>query len=146
MREIKFRGKRIDNGEWVYGGVTSRLHSPEEKTQIVSCQFYEGHEDDEHYIFIDVYPETVGQFTGLRDVNGVEIYEGDACTRMAHSSLQNADNRKHLGEIRYNRNRACFYFSFDNGRRHAELDATRGFDTTCCDERIEIIGNIHENQ
>ena len=70
MREIMFRGKRLDNGEWVYG-----------------YYVYYGFKDNQkHYIVPDyasalyafeVYPSTVGQCTGQKDIDGVEIYEGD---------------------------------------------------------------------
>jgi uncharacterized phage protein (TIGR01671 family) len=64
MRTIKFRGKRIDNGEWVYGDLT---HDDDGKVSIYIC----------HYGFIGVDPGTVGQCTGLLDSKGVKIFEGD---------------------------------------------------------------------
>lgn len=71
MREIKFRGKRVDDGEWVYGDITrrrSRFITNLDTTYGVS---------DEYGIFCAVDRETVGQFTGLYDKTGREIYEGD---------------------------------------------------------------------
>ena len=68
MREIKFRGKRKDNGEWVYGYFAMNGG----KCWIIT-KFYDG--SFSHWV--EVIPETVGQYTGSKDKNRKEIYEGD---------------------------------------------------------------------
>lgn len=66
MREILFRGKRIDNGKWVVG-MLARYNSKFNTANMV----------DEFEILVPVISETVGQYTGLTDKNGKKIFEGD---------------------------------------------------------------------
>ena len=71
MRDIKFRGKRLDNGEWVYGsllliGNLAYIYVGDSCPSEVNFE----------YEFIDVDPATVGQYTGLKDRAGEMIWEG----------------------------------------------------------------------
>lgn len=87
MREILFRGKRVDNGEWVYGDlITKPIHH--------ECVILEN-----GCINHSVIPETVGQYTGRNDVNGKKIFEGDMIRRFTGYEFETRWREYRLGEI-----------------------------------------------
>lgn len=78
MKEIIFRGKRKDNGEWVEGffGIKGECNSRKEKYCIMQSTLTASAYDT-YFTDYDVDPESVGQFTGISDKNGTPIFEGD---------------------------------------------------------------------
>lgn len=131
MREILFRGKRIDTGEWIEG-LLLKLKDEEygEIYAIVSvnCESYRfGISGD--YVITD----TIGQYTGLEDKNGVKIFEGDIVSFERVNAL--GYTTKRTGDVRYYDKLPIFYIMATTG------DA---WDWCCCDN-ITVIGNIHDN-
>lgn len=132
MREILFRGKRIDNGEWVEGSLvhqTLYYGDPVDRYHII----YDGEFDCDYYNNKIVIPETVGQYTGLTDKNGTKIFEGD----IVEICFLGRTTR-HLVEFDDEYRCGWFPFACGDGCGCCETDTYSPSDG-------EVIGNIHDN-
>lgn len=78
MRQILFRGKRVDNDEWVYGYLVEATNViTDKKATFIIEQDATYYTHGEFSCSFEVQPETVGEFAGLLDTNGNKIFEGD---------------------------------------------------------------------
>ena len=142
MREICFRGKRTDNGEWVEGCLikvdwrnkpTTYSIMP---TRPTACNYI-------------VDPETVGQYTGLTDKNGVKIFEGDILRGFEYPFCSNINGEfNYFAEIVWFDDSSAFgTYTFKNpksnvrGISEGNTDYLEYFNA----DKWEVIGNIHDN-
>lgn len=124
MREILFRGKRADNGNWISGSFHKRLNEcfiiP---LPIVTSQS-------------KVIPETIGQFTGLTDKNGKKIFEGDIIRAKIEGGNHNGFTWPNM-PVDFQQGSFCL--NDRNGYVFCVLGAFAPSVT------LEVIGNIHDN-
>ena len=151
MRTIKFKGKRIDNGEWEEGGL---LQSVNGITLIGDNQGYicsdgYGHYDDFNIRQVD--PDTVCQFTGLLDKNGKEIYEGDVLRSDTYpfSCLEDNQYDNYYGAIGWSEEEALFYIVAIKNPKSSVRGISDGISDSISQKMMqgfEVIGNVHDEE
>jgi uncharacterized phage protein (TIGR01671 family) len=122
MKETLFRGK-TNSGKWIYG---SLVYSDNIQPAIY---FEVGKGEVKSFDYAYVKPETVGQFTGLTDKNGVKIFEGDICRDTEDKDMVVSWSKKFASWVL---NRKGWAFS-------------HWFGESCNPEDTEVVGNIHDS-
>lgn len=150
MREILFRGKRIDNGEWVEGNYYKIPAPPvcfKEDLKTVRDKHYIILENPNSYpdwgmprqmVQVEVIPETVGQYTGLTDKNGKKIFEGDIV-----KTWRNTIGKIEFGQYWDEETEEDFYGYAWIGKDKYGESITLSLNK--CWNGHEVIGNIHDN-
>jgi uncharacterized phage protein (TIGR01671 family) len=137
MRETEFRGKRRGNGEWMYGyyiavGGQHFIFTGETMFSQASSAHRLMYED---FVRYEVIPETVGQYTGLKDRNGTKIFEGDIVENRKGTLCEIKHGDFLPGDLKVYKVHG-FYACYLSDGEHCFLPVNPA---------IKMIGNIHDN-
>lgn len=130
MREILFKAKRLDNGEWVEGNLITNERNENQK--YIGYIFDERNGVIEDFDLVEVIPTTICQYTGLTDKNGQKIWENDICEMVY-------DGKIHIYVVVWDKTELDFKGT--NGKENYG----RNFEYLGCCEEIVVIGNIFDN-
>ena len=130
MREILFKAKRLDNGEWVEGYYVYCRKRHYILPVLNKAIGFDEREDE----WVEVDPDTICQYTGLTDKNGEKIWENDICDR----------KEKYPEIVTYNKGDWQLDYSYALGKEKHFCACNLGF-YACERECVEVIGNVFDN-
>jgi uncharacterized phage protein (TIGR01671 family) len=136
-REIICRGKRVDNGEWVFGFY---YYSVRYKADFIKVSLEDGDAFIEYDI--EVFPESVGQFTGFYTRDRKTIFEGDIMREWLEDSVEPEGGYYAFNVVNFQWGSWCLLqIGFDYSKSDYE-DFTKLYEGW---DNAEVIGNIHDN-